>query len=141
MSIRPTTPTDIPACRPGQSRRPAAPHSTPSCTRRTRSICTLSAETTDRTCSRRTWRNTIRTSRNFRWNSLRQERRERLTLPPVQFFAEDLEVAPGRGTNQTHRDARAADADLVARVQLAARLAVEGHEHLVALVHHRLHPH
>ena len=58
--------------------------------------------------------------------------------PHFSFSRKHLEVAARRRADQPQRPVRAADADLVARLQLEPRLAVEGHEHLVAIFDQRL---
>ena len=63
----------------------------------------------------------------------------RLPFAPFQLRPQHFEVAARRRPDQPQRRSARQIADLVAGLQLESRLAVEGHEHLVALLHVRLH--
>ena len=159
-----------PDCHRARLRRRASPRSTPWCIQPSRITCTSSAGMTDRMCLRRPWRNTIRTSSAIRSSTSGRQRRGgqegrerrdtadtefpilpilplpsilsdfRSSLSPFQFLAQDFEVASCGRSNEPHGLSGAADADLVAGMQLETRLAVERDEHLVAFFQHRLSP-
>src|SRR5262245_38748427 len=60
----------------------------------------------------------------------------RSALPPLQLLSEDVVVGAGLGAHQTEPTIATLDRDDVERLARMARLTVEGHEHLVVLLHH-----
>src|SRR5207248_4731003 len=106
-----------------------------------RIFCISSAGTTAPTSSRARSTSITETCASSRFSISATSARTaagNLPLAPLQLSPKHFEVAARRRPNQAQRFLRTTHPQLVVRAQLEARLAVEGGEHLVLVVHLRL---